>query len=81
MRLDAVPDRNIVRRTIDPEDPLDAVCRLCLERIKSDCHLIHPVWPAPEVPSAKDIEEVFGVVVSVLIRDTFLCHVVVDRFT
>lgn len=63
MRLDAVPDRNIVRRTIDPEDPLDAVCRLCLERIKSDCHLIHPVWPAPEVPSAKDIEEVFGVVV------------------
>ncbi|EAT45978.1 AAEL002801-PA [Aedes aegypti] len=63
LRLDAVPDQNIVRRTIDPEDPLDAVCRLCLERIKSNCHLIHPVWPAPEVPSAEDIEDLFGVVV------------------
>lgn len=63
MKHDAVPDQNIVPR-IDPNDPLDAVCRLCLERIRNDCHLIHPVWPSPEVPSAEDIEEIFGIVIS-----------------
>ncbi|XP_062553251.1 uncharacterized protein LOC134218327 [Armigeres subalbatus] len=63
MRHDAVPDQNIVPR-IDPNDPLDAVCRLCLERIRNDCHLIHPVWPSPDVPSAEDIEEIFGIVIS-----------------
>lgn len=63
LKDDAVPDQNIIPR-IDPKDPLDAVCRLCLERIKNDCYLIHPVWPNPGVPSAKDIEEIFGIVIS-----------------
>ncbi|XP_065072949.1 uncharacterized protein LOC135697253 [Ochlerotatus camptorhynchus] len=64
MKRNALPDKNIVRRTRDPKDPLDAVCRLCLERSVMDYQMIFPAWPNPDVPTADDIAELFGIVIT-----------------